>query len=81
MPQYGESRWHSNREVERLNEARQGSLLDFIEYFTERFPSCVDEYDTLLTDNGIWKQLTVNFGVVSPEREMKLGFSGPMLRG
>ncbi len=81
VAQYQESRWHSNREVERLNEARQGSLLDFIEYFTERFPGCVDEYETLLTDNRIWKQRTVNIGVVSPERAMQLGFSGPMLRG
>ena len=39
------------------------------------------EYETLLTDNRIWKQRTVNIGVVSPERAMQLGFSGPMLRG
>ncbi len=81
MPQYQESRWHGHREVERLNEARQGSLLDFVEDFTVRFPDCVAEYETLLTDNRIWKQRTVNIGVVSPERAMQLGFSGPMLRG
>jgi NADH-quinone oxidoreductase subunit D len=56
-------------------------LLDFIEDFTKRFPGCVDEYETLLTDNRIWKQRTVNIGVVSPERALALGFSGPMLRG
>ena len=61
--------------------ARQGSLLDFIEDFTERFPALVDEYETLLTDNRIWKQRTVGIGVVSPERALQLGFSGPMLRG
>ena len=59
----------------------RGSLLDFIEDFTQRFPACVDEYETLLTDNRIWKQRTVGIGVVSPERALQLGFTGPMLRG
>jgi NADH-quinone oxidoreductase subunit D len=81
MPKYQASRWRSKKEADRLNEARSGSLLDFIEDFTRRFPACVDEYETLLTDNRIWKQRTVNIGVVSPERAMQLGFSGPMLRG
>jgi NADH-quinone oxidoreductase subunit D len=81
MPRYQPSKWHSEKDVERLNEARGGTLLDFIEAFTDRFPGCVDEYETLLTDNRIWKQRTVNIGVVSPERAMQLGFSGPMLRG
>jgi NADH-quinone oxidoreductase subunit D len=81
MPQYKASRWHGKEEVARLNEARQGSLLDFIEDFTNRFPACVDEYETLLTDNRIWKQRTVSIGVVSPERALQLGFTGPMLRG
>ena len=80
MPKYGESRWRSKKEIDRLNERRSGSLLDFIEDFTRRFPGCVDEYETLLTDNRIWKQRTVNIGVVSPERALQLGFSGPMLR-
>ena len=81
MPRYQPSKWHSEKDVQRLNEARGGTLLDFIEAFTDRFPGCVDEYETLLTDNRIWKQRTVNIGVVSPERAMQLGFSGPMLRG
>jgi NADH-quinone oxidoreductase subunit D len=81
MPQYQPSRWHGQKEVDRLNETRQGSLLDFIEDFTERFPSCVDDYENLLTENRIWKQRTVNIGVVSPERALQLGFTGPMLRG
>jgi NADH-quinone oxidoreductase subunit D len=81
MPQYQESRWHGKDEVQHLNEARRGSLLDFIEDFTNRFPACVDEYETLLTDNRIWKQRTVSIGIVSPERAMQLGFTGPMLRG
>ncbi len=81
MPQHEPSKFRSSAEVARLNEDRQGSLLDFIEAFTERFPARVDEYETLLTDNRIWKQRTVGIGVVSPERALQLGFSGPMLRG
>lgn len=81
MPRYQPSKWHDEKEIVRMNEARQGSLLDFIEDFTDRFPTLVDEYETLLTDNRIWKQRTVDIGVVSPERALQLGFSGPMLRG
>ncbi len=81
MPQYQASRWHNTQDVARLNENRSGSLLDFIENFTQRFPKCIDEYETLLTDNPIWKQRTVGIGVVSPERAIALGFTGPMLRG
>jgi NADH-quinone oxidoreductase subunit D len=81
MPHYQPSKWHDKKEVERLNTNRQGSLLDFIEDFTERFPKYVDEYETLLTNNRIWKQRTVGIGVVSPERAMQMGFTGPMLRG
>ena len=81
MPQYESNQWRSENDATRLNAAREGSLLDFIEDFTKRFPGCVDEYETLLTDNRIWKQRTVNIGVVSPERALQLGFSGPMLRG
>ena len=81
MPQYQASKWRSEKEIKRLNSDRQDSLLGFIEAFTERFPGRVDEYETLLTDNRIWKQRTVGIGVVSPERALQLGFSGPMLRG
>ncbi|MCK4705252.1 MAG: NADH-quinone oxidoreductase subunit D [Gammaproteobacteria bacterium] len=81
MPKYETSKWHNKREVSKLNENRQGSLLDFLEDFTERFPKYVDEYETLLTDNRIWKQRTVDIGIVTPERAMALGFTGPMLRG
>ena len=81
MPKYQASKWHSEREVNRMNEARQGSLLDFLEDFTERFPKYVDEYETLLTDNRIWKQRTVDIGIVSKERALQMGFTGPMLRG
>ena len=81
MPKYQTSAWKNAKHVADLNAIRQGSLLDFIEAFTARFPGCVDEYETLLTDNRIWKQRTVNIGVVTPERALQLGFTGPMLRG
>jgi NADH-quinone oxidoreductase subunit D len=79
--EYEQSRLHTKKEVDDRNLTRQGSLLDFIEAFTERFPRRVDEYETLLTDNRIWKQRTVGIGVVTPERALQLGFTGPMLRG
>jgi NADH-quinone oxidoreductase subunit D len=81
MPKYQESRFRSKQDIARLNESREGSLLDFIEAFTDKFPACVDDYETLLTDNRIWKQRTVNIAVVSPDRAKALGFTGPMLRG
>lgn len=81
MAKYEESKWHSGKKLDQLNETREGSLLDFIEAFTERFPGYIDEYETLLTDNRIWKQRTVDIGIVSPERALQLGFTGPMLRG
>jgi NADH-quinone oxidoreductase subunit D len=81
MPQYEPSRFRSDKDLKQLNRNRQGSVLDFIEDFTERFPKYVDEYETLLTENRIWKQRTVSIGVVSPERALALGYSGVMLRG
>ncbi len=81
MPVYQESRWTKGKALKRKNEWREGSLLDFIEAFARDVPSKIDEYETLLTENRIWKQRTVNIGVVSPERALQLGFSGPMLRG
>ena len=81
MPQHRVTANRSERELAKMNEDRQGSLLDFIDAFTRRFPARIDEYETLLTDNRIWKQRTVGIGVVSPERAVELGFTGPMLRG
>ncbi|HWZ73890.1 MAG TPA: NADH-quinone oxidoreductase subunit D [Casimicrobiaceae bacterium] len=81
MPQYQVSKIHNAKAIARMNVNRHGSVLDFIEDFTRRFPGYVDEYETLLTDNRIWKQRTVGIGVVTPERAMALGFTGPMLRG
>ncbi len=81
MPQYQSSKIHNQKQTRARNANREGSLLDFIEDFTNRFPTYVDEYETLLTDNRIWKQRLVDIGIVSPERAKALGFTGPMLRG
>ncbi len=81
MPQYVQSGRFDGKELKRRNADREGSLLDFIEAFTHRFPGYVDEYETLLSDNRIWKQRTVDIGIVHPDRAKALGFTGPMLRG
>ena len=81
MPKYQSSKIHNEKQTRARNANREGSLLDFIEDFTNRFPKYVDEYETLLTDNRIWKQRLVDIGIVSPERAKALGFTGPMLRG
>jgi NADH-quinone oxidoreductase subunit D len=81
MPQYKANKIRNARGIAKLNENRQGSLLDFLEDFTQRFPKLMDEYHTLFTDNRIWKQRTVGIGVLTPERAINLGMTGPMLRG
>ncbi|OGT54278.1 MAG: NADH dehydrogenase [Gammaproteobacteria bacterium RIFCSPHIGHO2_12_FULL_41_15] len=80
MAQYKPSRWTNQKETDKRNRARKGSLLDFIEDFTKRFPALIDEYESLLTENRIWKQRTVGIGTVTKERALQLGFTGPMLR-
>ena len=54
MPQYKQSKVKSPKAIADLNRNRQGSLLDFIDDFTQRFPACVDDYEVLLTENRIW---------------------------
>jgi len=81
MPKYEKSPWRSDKKLKELNEARQGSLLDFLDAFCQQFDHSVDEFETLLTENRIWKQRLVGIGVVSPERAFQMGFTGPMLRG
>jgi NADH-quinone oxidoreductase subunit D len=81
MPQYKTSKVRNAKGVAELNANRGGSLLDFIEDFTQRFPQRLAEYHTLLTDNRIWKQRTVGIGVITAERAMNKGLTGPMLRG
>ena len=80
MPQYEASQWHNQKEVDEMNKNRQGSLLDFLKDFTERFEAYVDEYETLLTNNRIWKQRTVDIGCLTEEQAKDLSMTGPMLR-
>ncbi|WP_296444350.1 NADH-quinone oxidoreductase subunit D [Rhodoferax sp. UBA5149] len=80
MPQYKANKVRNAKGIAQLNSNRKGSLLDFIEDFTQRFPALLGEYHTLLTENRIWKQRTVGIGVATPERALNLGFTGPMLR-
>ncbi len=56
-------------------------LLSDIAEFIAQFPSVLDDAQTLLTENRIWKQRLVDIGIVSAKEAMDLGFSGPMLRG
>ena len=81
MPQYQASKLRNAKAMKELNANRQGSLLDFIDDFVTRFPHYIDEYETLLTDNRIWKQRLVDVGIVTPERALQMGFTGPMIRG
>tara|TARA_B100000035_G_scaffold108638_1_gene92187 strand:+ start:3657 stop:4910 length:1254 start_codon:yes stop_codon:yes gene_type:complete len=81
MPKYEKSDFKTKEQIKSLNYNREGSMLDFLKDFTERFPKCIDEYENLLTDNRIWKQRTVGIGVVDSSRAIDLGFTGPMLRG
>ncbi|MGK7297297.1 MAG: NADH-quinone oxidoreductase subunit D [Candidatus Wenzhouxiangella sp. M2_3B_020] len=81
MPKAEMTRFRKEADIKRMNEWREGSLLDFLDAFMADFFHRVDDYETLLTDNRIWKQRNVGIGVVSPERARQLGFSGPMLRG
>jgi len=81
MPKYRESPWHKGEDLKRRNSWREGSMLDFLQAFADDFPHKVDEYETLLTNNRIWKQRTVGIGVVPPEMAQAWGMSGPMLRG
>jgi NADH-quinone oxidoreductase subunit D len=57
------------------------ALIDDIEAFCDPFLKVVDDIDTLLTGNRIFKQRNVDIGVVTLEDAWKLGFSGVMVRG
>jgi NADH-quinone oxidoreductase subunit D len=81
MPKYKESPWTKGAHLKARNAWREGSMLDFLDQFCADFYTRVDEYETLLTDNRIWKQRTVGIGIVSPDQAKALGFSGVMLRG
>jgi len=49
--------------------------------FCDQFDDAIDDIETLVTNNRIFRQRTVDIGVVTAEQAMALGFSGPMLRG
>ncbi len=55
-------------------------LADRIAEWAETFPKFIDELETLLTGNRIWKQRTVDIGVMSAEQALAWGFTGPCLR-
>jgi NADH-quinone oxidoreductase subunit D len=57
------------------------SLLDSIYAWSKSFPGVLDDIESLLTDNRIFKQRNVDIGVVSREHALAWGFSGVMLRG
>lgn len=81
MPQYTESRWHKGADLARFNSRREGSMLDYLDAFCADFPKRVDEYEELLTENRIWKQRTVDIGIIPPDKALAWGMTGPMLRG
>lgn len=80
MPQYKELEVEEWREAQKLNEARSGSLFDFLDDFVRRFPELGTSTrrcsPTIGSGSNDW--LT---SVLSPERAIQLGFTGPMLRG
>jgi NADH-quinone oxidoreductase subunit D len=55
-------------------------LEDRIAAWTEVFPAFIDDLETLLTANRIWKQRTVDIGIIDAETALAWGFSGPPLR-
>ncbi len=56
-------------------------LLEEISVFAKNFPKCVDDLESLLTENRIFKQRMVEIGIVSKQQALDWGFSGPMIRG
>jgi len=54
--------------------------LERVEAFLDSFPARLAEYETLLTENRIWKMRTIGVGVISPEDAVAWGVSGPSLR-
>ncbi|MES2677861.1 MAG: NADH-quinone oxidoreductase subunit D [Pseudomonadota bacterium] len=56
-------------------------LLEDIAEFADGYIKYVDDLESLLTGNRIFKQRMVGIGVVSPEEALDWGFTGPMIRG
>lgn len=55
-------------------------LADDIAAWADEFPRCIDDLETLLTENRIFKQRSVDIGAISAEDAFDWGFSGPCLR-
>jgi NADH-quinone oxidoreductase subunit D len=76
------ARMHANYfRVGGVHQDMPAGLAEDIYEYAGRFPKFVDEIETLLTDNRIFKQRNVDIGVISAEQAMDWGFSGVMLRG
>jgi NADH-quinone oxidoreductase subunit D len=56
-------------------------LLEEIAAFAEKYPKYIDDLESLLTENRIFKQRMVEIGIVSKQQALDWGFSGPMIRG
>ena len=56
-------------------------LLEDISAFLDQFPKYLDDSESLLTENRIFRQRMVDIGIVSPEEALDWGFTGPMVRG
>ncbi|XP_074165324.1 NADH dehydrogenase [ubiquinone] iron-sulfur protein 2, mitochondrial [Sminthopsis crassicaudata] len=56
-------------------------LMDDIYEFAKNFSLRIDELEEMLTNNRIWRNRTVDIGVVTAEEALNYGFSGVMLRG
>ncbi len=64
-----------------VHENLPAGLLEDIHAFAEQFPRFIDELEQLLTENRIFKQRTVDIGIISADDAIDWGFTGPMLRG
>ncbi len=63
-----------------VNRDLPAGLAEKIAEWAETFPKFIDELAELLTANRIWKQRTVDIGIMTPEDALAWGFSGPPLR-
>ena len=56
-------------------------LIEKIEKWADEFPKFMEDMKTLLNDNRIFKQRSVDIGIISPDEAKAWGMSGPVLRG
>jgi NADH-quinone oxidoreductase subunit D len=66
-------RRHAERRLRRLHKD--------VKQFVNNFPTRIDEYETVLSENRIWLSRTVGIGIISAEDAIAIGLSGPALRG